>query len=112
MIVAAALLAVGCMLAWWESAQAGTINESDYRLDADRRIIYGRTPAAVNALCFQRIGGFSEGHNRFAWIDACYTSSDGVMVLLDNVTRTRDAKPGEWDYDHELKHELEGNWHN
>ena len=77
-----------------------TINR-DYFVDDKNGIIYGRTEQIVQNICLRR------GAQRYAMTQfyGCYDARDDVLIIPLH------TGPGNWIYDHEMKHRLEGVWH-
>ncbi|MDO8589786.1 MAG: hypothetical protein Q7R69_00745 [bacterium] len=80
---------------------------TDYWIDQDNRIIFGRTPKIVNEICFMRGGAFfGKNGRRLVWADGCHDPWDDVMILPLEA-----RSPEHYIHRHELKHRLDGAWH-
>ena len=88
------------------------VEGQDYRIDQAQRIIFargatqGQAMARVAQLCAQR--GIHAGlHAAYdgATVQACYDGRDDVIILPEG------SRPGDADWEHEMKHRLDGNWH-
>lgn len=88
---------------------AEPIDPTLYRIDHADRVIYGKTPEAVRALCHTRAVGALDRH---ANIDGCYFGADDVGVVPEGSADP--ASKQHWIYQHEVGpkgHRFRGDFH-